>query len=177
MTELVERNGHHEAMEASAIYLPGLKLFWWDLQMTNRTAAEAVQGFKKYTRCAADPSAIVCFGAPLGSIFARRVSSKVDHPDIPALVSTRISEQGADVVHWATFGCYQRIFLRPVEGIAPLFERSLSEVGGPGFTFDITRIVPYRDGWEITLRNNMNGRVGAVRLDGEMRPVSGTMIK
>jgi hypothetical protein len=120
---------------------------------------------------------MTCFAADHRFVGARRLSEKVEGPDFPTLVGKRIAQLGTDAADGASIDSFQRILLDPVEGIAPLYARSIEEIGGPIASFDITKIVSSHGGWELTIRNSTNGRVGIVRLDTEMRPVSGTMIK
>jgi hypothetical protein len=177
-TEVVEVSGAHRAFDVATIYMSGSKLLWWALLFPSPSkSAHPIQAFKRFYRCAATSDAIVCFAAADSVILARRSGEKVEAPEISAFVNKRIVDLGTEAIGTTLMKSFQRITLDNLTRLAPLYARSLGEIGGPVPFFQVTRIRSLQTGWEVNIRNSINGRVGAVRLDTEMRPVSGTMVK
>jgi hypothetical protein len=174
--EIPKSSSAPEKFMAAGVYLPPSKLFWssWTPSFGWRiTPQDMLENFKKNAFCGANTDTLACFFASPRTVHAKAVSEKVDLSDIPTLISQRVAQLGdASLRSWWSQG-WKDIRVEGIEDISALYE----DVDATGGAYQITKVQSTKEAWELTIRNEQNDRVGLVRLDKEMRPLSGAMIK
>jgi len=177
-TAVTSKRYPNRVLDVVAIYLSSQELLSWTSGPgdDSLTVAQHLEDFKTVFRCAAIRGEIACVFASWRWIMGFRAGETVEVTDIAALLGKRLIEINPDSGRRTNRWVGLTVPLKGVVALEPLFHNP-HDMDSSVPMYSITRFLGVGDGLEMDIRNMKDGSIGRLRLDNQMRPISGAMVK